>query len=91
MNTQKKIQEVELEIVNSQKQVELVMGNVLKRGDKLEDLQYKSENMRQEASMFEKRTKQLKRSMWWKKAKVLVIIGLVIVVIIAIAIIIVAV
>ena len=90
MNTNDKIQEVELQIVSSKQQVESVLVNALERGDKLEDLENKAEELKDAGSMFEKATTQLKRSMWWKKAKPLVIIGVAILVIIAIAVIIVA-
>jgi len=89
MNTNQKIQEVELEIVSSKRQVEAVISSTIRRGDRLEDILDKAENMKEEASLFEKAAKKVKRSMWWKKAKPLVIIGIVVLVIVAIAIIVV--
>ncbi len=90
MNTNDKIQDVEMEISKCKKQVEAVIINVIERGDKLEDILEKAENMREDASLFKKATKKVKRSMWWKKTKPLVIIGIVVLVIIAIAVIVVA-
>ena len=90
MNTNQKIQDVELEIISSRNNVEAVISSTIGRGDRLEDILEAAENMREESSMFEKATKKVKRSMWWKKAKPLVIIGIIVVVVIAIAVIIVA-
>jgi len=90
MNTNQKIQDVELEIVSSKHQVEAVISSTIGRGDRLEDILDKAENMREEASLFEKTSRKVKQSMWWKRAKPLVIIGIVVLVIIAIAVIVIA-
>ena len=45
MNTIQKIQDVELEIVSSKHQVEAVISSTIGRGDRLEDILDKAENL----------------------------------------------
>ena len=90
MNTNQKIKEVEIVIESNKDQVSAVIISTIGRGDRLEDIQEKTEIMKEEASLFEKTARKVKRSMWWKKAKPLVIIGIVVLVIIAIAVIVIA-
>jgi len=63
MNTQDKIQEVEMEIIKSKEQVEAVIINVLKRGDKLEDLEEKSIILADTANLFSKKAYKVKKKM----------------------------
>lgn len=63
------------------------VGKVLERGDRLEDLQDKSENLSTNADLFRVRAKGLKTTMWWRECKMRVILVLVVVVILCIIII----
>ena len=69
MNTNDKIQEVQLEIVEAKQQVEMVIINVIERGDKLEDLEEKSNQLVSSAGMFKKQAKKVERKMWWQNFK----------------------
>lgn len=86
--TQEKIQEVEMTIQENKEQVEEIIVNVLERGEKLEDIQDKAEDLKDAGEMFNKQTKKIKKKMWWQKAKPLVMVGVVILVIIGIIVII---
>lgn len=74
MNTNDKIQEVQLEIIEAKKQVEMVIINVIKRGDKLEELEEKSNKLANTANMFNKKAKQVKKKMWWENFKMKIIL-----------------
>ena len=69
MNTNDKIQEVEMEIVEAKNQVEAVIINVLERGDRLEDIEEKAEEMADMANMFKKRAVEVRKKMWWQDKK----------------------
>jgi hypothetical protein len=53
---------------------------VLERGERIELLVDKTENLNQNAFKFKKASTQLKRSMWWKNIKIMIILALVIIV-----------
>ena len=86
MNTNDKIQEVELEIISAKEQVESVIINVIERGDKLEDIEQKSNNLANSANMFTKKANQVQNKMWWQNFKMklllfvffIIIVGIVI-------------
>lgn len=67
---------------------EVMMENiaaVLRRGEKLEDMVERSENIAIEANQFKRSAVQLKQTMWWKNFKLwLIIIAVVIIIIIII-------
>uniref|UniRef100_A0A8C5CXM2 Vesicle-associated membrane protein 4 n=1 Tax=Gadus morhua TaxID=8049 RepID=A0A8C5CXM2_GADMO len=46
------------------------ISKVIERGERLEDLQDKSESLSDNASAFSSRAKQLHRRMWWRDMKV---------------------
>eukprot|EP00695_Tsukubamonas_globosa_P001268 TRINITY_DN223_c0_g1_i2.p1 TRINITY_DN223_c0_g1~~TRINITY_DN223_c0_g1_i2.p1 ORF type:complete len:79 (-),score=34.68 TRINITY_DN223_c0_g1_i2:70-306(-) len=51
-----------------------MMGNidrVLERGEKLSTLVDKTDNLKQSAQVFQKKSTQLKRAMWWKNIKLM--------------------
>ena len=75
MNTNNKIQEVQLEITEAKQQVEMVIINVLERGDQLEDIEAKSMVLADTADMFKKQSKQLKKKMWWQNLKNILLIA----------------
>jgi len=58
---------------------------VLERGERIELLVDKTENLNQTAVQFKKKSTQVKRRMWWKNVRVLVILIIVILVIVFIA------
>uniref|UniRef100_U3I8Y3 Vesicle associated membrane protein 4 n=1 Tax=Anas platyrhynchos platyrhynchos TaxID=8840 RepID=U3I8Y3_ANAPP len=53
---------------------------VIERGERLDDLQDKSESLSDNATAFSNRAKQLRRQMWWRGCKMKAIIALVVVV-----------
>ncbi|KAI5090473.1 vesicle-associated membrane protein 4 isoform X1 [Silurus meridionalis] len=60
------------------------ISKVIERGERLEDLQDKSESLSDNASAFSSRAKQLHRRMWWKDIKMKMIVALVIVILLLI-------
>jgi len=69
MNTNQKIEEVELEIMECKDQVSAVIINVLERGDKLEELEEKSNQLVNSASLFSKQAKKIERKMCCQEYK----------------------
>mmetsp|Transcript_20750 Transcript_20750/g.49309 ORF Transcript_20750/g.49309 Transcript_20750/m.49309 type:complete len:219 (-) Transcript_20750:765-1421(-) len=59
---------------------------VLERGERIELLVDKTENLNQQAFKFKKQSSQLKRAMWWKNAKLMGVLALVVSIIIFIVI-----
>jgi len=55
---------------------------VLERGERIELLVDKTEELNKESLNFKKKSTQLKRAMWWKNVKLMVILGIIILVII---------
>ena len=69
MNTNDKIQEVEMEIIQCKDQVEAVIINVLERGDRLEELEEKSIEMADMANLFSKKAYKVKKKMCCEEYK----------------------
>ena len=88
--TDQKIQDVQLEIVEAKKGVEAVIVNVIERGEKLEELENKAENLKDAGSLFAKKSQKVKRKMWWQKSKPLLCMAAVVVVVIVIVVLVVA-
>jgi vesicle-associated membrane protein 7 len=57
---------------------------VLKRGEKIELLVDKTDNLNQQSIRFKKHSTQLKQAMWWQNAKLMIFVGAVVVVVIGI-------
>ncbi|XP_034387450.1 vesicle-associated membrane protein 4 isoform X1 [Cyclopterus lumpus] len=55
------------------------ISKVIERGERLDDLQDKSESLSDNASAFSSRAKQLHRRMWWRDTKMKMIIASVVV------------
>jgi len=55
---------------------------VLERGERIELLVDRTENLNQAAFKFKKQSTQLKRAMWWKNVKIMIILAVVILVIV---------
>ncbi|CAB4433000.1 unnamed protein product [Rhizophagus irregularis] len=55
---------------------------VLARGERIELLVNKTDNLNQQAFAFRKRSTALRRSMWWKNTKLMILLGFVIILII---------
>jgi hypothetical protein len=49
----------------------------MKRGDKLETLIEKSENLKVETKVYKARAREVKKAMWYQKYKLWIILGLV--------------
>lgn len=65
--------------------VDIMKNNVVKvlrRDEKLSDIEEKSEILREQSSNFHQKSIAIKRKMWWQNAKTWLIIGVVVVVII---------
>ncbi|XP_045194535.1 vesicle-associated membrane protein 4-like [Mercenaria mercenaria] len=60
---------------------------VIERGDRLEDLQDKSDSLANNSDMFRNRAKALHKTMWWKNCKMRLIMAFVIILILSIIII----
>ncbi|XP_072367650.1 vesicle-associated membrane protein 4 isoform X1 [Scyliorhinus torazame] len=60
---------------------------VIERGERLDELQDKSESLSDNATVFSNRAKQLRRQMWWKECKMKVIISVVVVIVLLVIII----
>ena len=56
-----KIESVELEVIKSKQQAQVVILNLLEREEKLSDLEYKSEALKKDSKMFLKQSKKIKR------------------------------
>ncbi|XP_059157693.1 vesicle-associated membrane protein 4-like [Physella acuta] len=67
------------------------VNKVIERGDRLEDLQDKSESLSSHSDMFRTRAKNLHKNMWWKNCRMRIILAAVLALIITIIIIIVVV
>uniref|UniRef100_A0A3P9KH98 V-SNARE coiled-coil homology domain-containing protein n=1 Tax=Oryzias latipes TaxID=8090 RepID=A0A3P9KH98_ORYLA len=55
------------------------ISKVIERGERLDDLQDKSESLSDNASAFSSRAKQLHRRMWWRDMKMKIIVALVVI------------
>lgn len=55
---------------------------VLERGERIELLVDRTENLNQTAFKFKKQSTQLKRAMWWKNVKIMIILAFVVLVIV---------
>lgn len=78
-------------ISNLQNQVDDVVdimksnvSRVIERGDRLEDLQDKSESLSNSSDMFRTRAKGLHKKMWWQTCRMRLILALVIIIVIGI-------
>ncbi|XP_074654382.1 vesicle-associated membrane protein 4-like [Tubulanus polymorphus] len=60
------------------------IGKVLDRGDRLEDLQDKSENLTSNADLFRVRAKGLKTTMWWRECKMRILVAAIIIIVLLI-------
>ncbi|XP_041368700.1 vesicle-associated membrane protein 4-like [Gigantopelta aegis] len=63
------------------------VGKVLERGEKLEDLQDKSDSLAGNSDMFRSRAKGLHRTMYWKNCRMKLILALIVVILLAVIII----
>ncbi|XP_074178466.1 vesicle-associated membrane protein 4 isoform X2 [Rhinolophus sinicus] len=64
---------------------------VIERGERLDELQDKSESLSDNATAFSNRSKQLRRQMWWRGCKIKAIMALVAAVLLLVIIILIAV
>mmetsp|Transcript_14971 Transcript_14971/g.40963 ORF Transcript_14971/g.40963 Transcript_14971/m.40963 type:complete len:149 (+) Transcript_14971:2-448(+) len=58
---------------------------VLKRGEKIELLVDKTDNLNQQSIRFKKHSSQLRQAMWWQNAKLMMCVGAIVAVVIGIA------
>ncbi|KAK7487383.1 hypothetical protein BaRGS_00021345 [Batillaria attramentaria] len=58
------------------------VNKVVERGDRLEDLQDKSDSLAGSADMFRSRSKSLHSSMWWKNCRMRILLAIVILIIV---------
>lgn len=60
------------------------VSKVMERGDRLEDLQDKSDSLSSNSDMFRSRAKDLRKNMWWKNCRMKLLLALVIFIILCI-------
>eukprot|EP00029_Vermamoeba_vermiformis_P004076 TRINITY_DN14604_c0_g1_i1.p1 TRINITY_DN14604_c0_g1~~TRINITY_DN14604_c0_g1_i1.p1 ORF type:complete len:211 (-),score=62.28 TRINITY_DN14604_c0_g1_i1:110-742(-) len=60
------------------------IDHVLKRGERLEDLMNKTDEMANEADQFRRGATKLKNAMWWKNVRLMIILAVVVIIIILI-------
>ncbi|CAF4157029.1 unnamed protein product, partial [Adineta steineri] len=60
------------------------IGIALKRGEALDQLEQKAENLTSETERFSYRSKQLKKKYWWKNLRMWIILGIVVAIVIII-------
>lgn len=58
------------------------INKVLERGEKLDDLIDKTDDLRATADSFQKTSTRVARKYWWKNVKMMIIIGVIVVIII---------
>ncbi|EGG02355.1 uncharacterized protein MELLADRAFT_72811 [Melampsora larici-populina 98AG31] len=58
------------------------VGEILSRGERIELLLDKTDNLSAQSNAFRKRTQQLRRKMWWKNTKMIALSGMVAVLIV---------
>ncbi|KAK6194410.1 hypothetical protein SNE40_000047 [Patella caerulea] len=63
------------------------VSKVIDRGERLEDLQDKSDDLANNSDMFRTRAKGLHKSMWWKNCRMKLILAAIIIILLAIIII----
>lgn len=60
------------------------IGRVMDRGDRLEDLHDKSENLSSSAHAFRVKARSLQRQMWWKECRMRILLAVIVVIILTI-------
>ncbi|XP_046873781.1 vesicle-associated membrane protein 8 isoform X4 [Hypomesus transpacificus] len=56
------------------------INKVLERGEKLDDLIDKTDDLRSSADTFQRTSTRVARKYWWKNTKIMIIIGVVVVI-----------
>jgi vesicle-associated membrane protein 7 len=77
-----KIKKVHGEVEQVKDVMALNIERVLERGERIELLVDKTDNLNQQAFAFRKRSTALRRSMWWKNTKLMILLGFVIILLI---------
>eukprot|EP01083_Nonionella_stella_P023789 65791_1 len=76
-----KVKEIQLAIEDSKNQVNQAITKTIARGDQLADLENKADNLQDEASIFNRSARSVRRRMCWQNAKAnLIIIFIVLIV-----------
>lgn len=60
------------------------VGKVLERGERLEDLQYKSDSLSSNAQTFRVKAQGLRRQMWWKECRMRILLAVIVTIILII-------
>ncbi|XP_062340514.1 vesicle-associated membrane protein 8 [Osmerus eperlanus] len=58
------------------------INKVLERGEKLDDLIDKTDDLRSTADTFQRTSARVARKYWWKNTKIMIIIGVVVVIVV---------
>lgn len=61
-------------------EINIYIDHVLKRGERLEDLMNKTDEMANEADQFRRGATKLKNAMWWKNVRLMIILAVVVIV-----------
>uniref|UniRef100_A0A8C2V556 V-SNARE coiled-coil homology domain-containing protein n=1 Tax=Chinchilla lanigera TaxID=34839 RepID=A0A8C2V556_CHILA len=68
-------------------EIQHVQNQVIERGERLDELQDKSESLSDSATVFSNRSEQLRRQMWWSAYKITAVLALVAAILLLVAII----
>lgn len=59
-----KFQEIELSIQEAKQETQKVIENVIDRGDRLEDLDQRADNLKEQAIIYSRQSKMVRRETW---------------------------
>mmetsp|Transcript_10940 Transcript_10940/g.17572 ORF Transcript_10940/g.17572 Transcript_10940/m.17572 type:complete len:115 (-) Transcript_10940:144-488(-) len=76
-----KVREVQLAIEESKDQVNQAIIKTIERGDQLEDLADKADNLQNDADLFNRQARKVRRAMCWQNIKMNLLLGGVIIVV----------
>lgn len=77
-----KVKEVQMAIEQSKHQVNRAIEKTLARGDKLDDLEDKAEGLQQEAQIFTRNARAVRRRMCWQNCKAQLVLIVVVLIVI---------
>ncbi|XP_015192175.1 vesicle-associated membrane protein 8 isoform X2 [Lepisosteus oculatus] len=77
-----KLEEVQVQVNDVKGVLKDNINKVLERGERLDDLIVKTDDLQATADSFQKTSTRVARKMWWKNTKMMIIIAVVVIVII---------
>ena len=82
--TETKVPKVTEEVAEVKKVLEEAINSIIERGEKLDELNIRTETLAVRSREFNSNTKQVRRKTWWENQKMRIIIGVIVFVIMAI-------